>query len=644
MNFRTKTILGVAAIETVLLAILVGNTLSVLRESNEGQLARRAQLGARLLAVAAKDAVIAEDLATLDSLTIEAMNSREMDYVRILDAQGNLLAQQGDAALWSRPFRADLAVDQAVDGILDWSTPVEAGGIRFGEVRIGVSTDFLTALLRSSRNKAAGVAGLGMLLVGVFSWLLGSYLLRQLNDLRRASARIALGDFAYRVPVKGDDELAQTAIDFNRMAGQLGENRILIAEEQSQRIAAQRAAELAQYAAQVAQLRAEDHAQQLNSIFATSPNGIVSFNTECCVQFANPAFLAATGYTNDEILGMGEDALSERLARDCKPWAVFVGIAALRSEEELTAAAINDGASPDDKRPQQRHLIELVGSGKPLWEASLRVSDGAAISQTLHLRDVTHEVALERMKSEFLAHAAHELRNPMASIYGFTELLLQREVDDDTRKDLLSIIYRQSERMVAIINELLDLSRIEEGGGKDFFIEAVPLGRLLDETLAALNIDAGLWQFGVEMPDALPPVRADAAKLRQVLNNVLGNAIKYSPSGSRIEVRGCMQEKGGRRFAGIAVTDHGIGMTPEQLARVGERFYRADASGSIPGTGLGVSIVKEIIGLMGGLLEIDSKFGTGSTFTIWLPVDSGICPPELAATIASPEQVPGATG
>ncbi len=221
MRFRIKTIIGVAFIEMVLLAVLVGSALSVLRESNEDELTHRVQLGGKLLAVAAKDGVISQDLATLDSLVAEAMASGKIDYVRILDASGAVLAERGDAKLLSRPFKADSRIDQVADGILDWSSPVLAGGIVYGEVRLGISIDPLNALLASARRWAAGIAGLEMLLVAVFSWLLGSYLTRQLVALRQASERLVAGDFAYRVAVQGSDELADTAGAFNRLAQQL---------------------------------------------------------------------------------------------------------------------------------------------------------------------------------------------------------------------------------------------------------------------------------------------------------------------------------------------------------------------------------------------------------------------------------------
>jgi methyl-accepting chemotaxis protein len=177
--------------------------------------------------------VISQDLATLDSLVAEAMSSGQMQYVRILDARGTVLAQRGEATILARPFHQEETVHQARDGIFEQSQAVLAGGIRHGEVQIGVSVSSLQVLLASAQRWAGSVAALEILLVALFSWLLGSYLVRQLGALRQASERFAAGDFEHRVAVKGDDELAQTANAFNAMAQQLSESREQLQVENS---------------------------------------------------------------------------------------------------------------------------------------------------------------------------------------------------------------------------------------------------------------------------------------------------------------------------------------------------------------------------------------------------------------------------
>jgi signal transduction histidine kinase len=175
--------------------------------------------------------------------------------------------------------------------------------------------------------------------------------------------------------------------------------------------------------------------------------------------------------------------------------------------------------------------------------------------------------------------------------------------------------------MISIINELLDLSRIEARRGKDFSIARINVVDLLREIVSGFKASDG--RVSAVLQHAAGPlwVRADLNKLTQAISNVLSNAYKYSPDGGEVGI-GLIESPGDGDVPariGIRITDHGIGMTEEQRARVCERFYRADTSGKIPGTGLGMSIVKEIVELHGGELEITSEVGTGSTVTIWLP-------------------------
>ena len=357
----------------------------------------------------------------------------------------------------------------------------------------------------------------------------------------------------------------------------------------------------------------EERNIQLDTIFRMSPDGLVIFDRQGTIKFANPAFLQATGLTAGDIIGISfvdlESLLRQR-AENPLQWAGLRSYFSLQDGLEERAVP-NDAAAKSILflRPPHAVVLEFIGL----------TSDSASIGQLLYVRDVTQQVEVDRIKSEFLSHAAHELRTPMASIYGFSELLISQDFDEATRKDLLLTIHKQTAWLVDIINELLDLVRIESRRGKDFKIEAVALAPLIEEVAETLQIDAAHWPLTLRLPDELPPVSGDVAKLRQTFTNLLGNAVKYSPAGGAIEVLGTYQA-GEQPMVSITITDHGIGMTPAQIARVCERFYRADTSGAIPGTGLGMSIVKEIVELLGGRLEIKSKFGAGTSVTLWLKI------------------------
>jgi signal transduction histidine kinase/CHASE1-domain containing sensor protein len=357
----------------------------------------------------------------------------------------------------------------------------------------------------------------------------------------------------------------------------------------------------------------EDRNVQLDALFHLSPDGLVLYDQHGLGKFANPAFLRMTGLLAEDIVGRSMAELEEGLRGLAENAAHWHGL----DECFLAAGKVGAGGTARDR---QRHLLELrLPRGAVLEFVGVK-SEAGSVGRLLYVRDVTHEIEVDRMKSEFLSHAAHELRTPMASIFGFSELLISQEFDEETRKDLLATIHKQTAWLIEIINELLDLARIEARRGKDFKIEAVDAGQLVVDVLAAMQIDAAKWPVNCMVPAGMPPARADQAKLRQALMNVIGNAVKYSPQGGHIEIAVDVRPDGrGRTLIGVTVTDQGIGMTSEQVARVCERFYRADTSGNIPGTGLGMAIVKETVELMGGHVEIASTQGKGTTISLWLP-------------------------
>lgn len=349
----------------------------------------------------------------------------------------------------------------------------------------------------------------------------------------------------------------------------------------------------------------EDQNAQLNALFTLSPDGLVAFSADGTVRFVNPAFFEMTGIPQAVVEGHGESVLNGALRARCVTPGMFTGIAACFHEVGAPLKQLR----LDLKTPTVK-VLQLVGVH----------SKASSIARILYLRDVTHETEVENLKSEFLSTAAHELRTPMASIYGFAEVLVSQEMEDADRKEMLDIIYRQSSLMASILNELLDLARIEARRGKDFVLERMEVHTLIDKIVHEFKPPGERAAPVVRSTAARLAIIADDNKARQAILNVLSNAYKYSPSGGAVVVELLSRtQNGDTSQVGIRVQDQGIGMTPEQQARIFERFYRADASGKIPGTGLGMSIVHEIVELLGGVVEIASQPGTGTAVTLWLP-------------------------
>jgi signal transduction histidine kinase len=354
----------------------------------------------------------------------------------------------------------------------------------------------------------------------------------------------------------------------------------------------------------MALFQAQDRTEQLNAIFALSPDGFVSFNKQCRVKYVNPAFVHMTGLGEERLEGLDEGEFSAWLSQHCETGTAFAGIASLRSRVV--------GGQAD-----AFELIEFSRSGKRILQVGLRCSQSSTVSQILYFRDVTHETEVDQMKSEFLSTAAHELRTPMASVFGFAEVLLAQEFDTATQHEFLTIIYKQSKLMSEILDELLDLARIEARRGKDFQYSRICLQEMAADVVKAFKLPPDRALPTLVMPEQALYVMADAGKLRQAILNVLSNAYKYSPAGGsvRLEIEAVATEKLPTQVY-IHITDQGIGMTPIQLERMCERFYRADSSGNIPGTGLGMSIVKEIIELHGGHVAVASDIGQGTRVSL----------------------------
>jgi signal transduction histidine kinase/CheY-like chemotaxis protein len=229
MKFRTKTILGVALIEGILLAVLGVSILTLFRDSNEQEINRRAAVTARLLAASARDPMVAYDLATIVVIADEVLATQEVSYIRFIDAQNVTMVEKG--ALPEGQIAVDEHIAEVRDGRLDRTIPVEVAGERFGSIQFGIDIAPFTQALIRTQNWFFALSALEMLLVAVFSLILGTYLTRQLTALRDASHAIAEGHRDHRLSIIGNDELAETAQAFNRMIDQLAERDNRLTEQ-----------------------------------------------------------------------------------------------------------------------------------------------------------------------------------------------------------------------------------------------------------------------------------------------------------------------------------------------------------------------------------------------------------------------------
>lgn len=354
----------------------------------------------------------------------------------------------------------------------------------------------------------------------------------------------------------------------------------------------------------------------LGQVFASMPNGLVLMDQQGRVLRHNPAWLA--------IWGLPPDSMRDPfyIPLDLVP----LLLPRLRDPLALTELCAEGQRSPAEV---QSLLVRLNNPHQELMllSAPTRDSFGSLTGRLWIVSDVTREREADRLKSEFLSIVSHELRTPLTSIMGYTELLLARNFTPGEQHEFIKTVYDEANHLYQIVEDLLGVTRLEAGNVRlDRW--AVSLRQIIGDLVTHLsNQISGKHTMLINVAPHLSPVYADRDKVRQVLVNLITNAVKYSPNGG--EIRLTVTEdaelppdhpKG--QFVRIAVSDQGIGIAPEDLPRIWERFYRVDNGNTrrIGGTGLGLSIAKALVELHGGRIWAESKLNKGSTFYFTLPV------------------------
>jgi PAS domain S-box-containing protein len=323
------------------------------------------------------------------------------------------------------------------------------------------------------------------------------------------------------------------------------------------------------------------------------------------VIYVNAGFERITGYSAAEVLG-----------RNCR---FLQGPETDQTTLEKLRAAI---------REEQECVVELLNYRKdsaPFWNRFAITPVRNAQAQITHyigvLSDISERKEMERLKDELVSTVSHELRTPLTSLRGFAELMLQRNFAPKKQREFLDIIHRESLRLTELINDFLDLQRIESGRQKYNFAD-VELPSLLKESISVFQQELGRHDLHLHVPASLPPVHVDTARLQQVMMNLLSNALKFSPQGGQITVGARLEDD----MVKVWVADQGVGIPPEALPNLFHRFFRVDNQDtrSIGGTGLGLALVKEVVKAHGGRIWVESVVGVGSTFFFTLPIADAV--------------------
>ncbi len=284
---------------------------------------------------------------------------------------------------------------------------------------------------------------------------------------------------------------------------------------------------------------------------------------------------------------------------------------------ELSLGALID--SPGSPLPPLQVALNgettIEHRGRFLAVTAARLAADGGVVWTLH--DATERVRREQARSEFVAMASHELRSPLTSVKGFVELLDRSSANmTDRQREFVDIILRSTDRLVDLVNDLLDVARID-AHRVEIDRRPVEVGEVVREVVELMGprLDEKQQRLGTYVDPTLPLTLADPDRVRQIVANLLTNAHLYTPAGGRIHIG----VEGERAWVQITVADSGVGLSEQERARVFERFYRGAESRSGQGTGLGLAIVKALVEMHEGQIEVESAPGRGTTFRVLLP-------------------------
>lgn len=408
-----------------------------------------------------------------------------------------------------------------------------------------------------------------------------------LKVLADGASKIAAGDFGYEIESQGaGQKIDQLVRAFNYMSSRL--------QQYDKQNVDSLMAESNKYVSE---------RNKLELVLMSIADGVVVCDRDNKVQIVNAAATELFAKDEEEILG--------------KPL-VFCTEGPDSPQICQVVQAFTDSVSPGNLEPvaQQVHLGERI----------LRVHIAPIIlgaeflGSVMIMHDITRQSELERMKSEFISNVSHELRTPITAIKSYVDTLCNHgeKLDPEIHREFLQIIDSEADRLMFLVNDVLELSKVEES--HDLETQIVPIKQVCEYALRAVNIMAKDRQIALSFicDEALPQVVVNEESIERVLINLLSNAIKYTPHGGQIEVKAFSAAE--TNEVGVAVKDTGIGIPEECLHQIFDRFFRVERKvHTVKGTGLGLTIAKKIIEHHGGRLSVVSKLEQGSTFSFFLP-------------------------
>lgn len=435
-----------------------------------------------------------------------------------------------------------------------------------GAVFIYQSLEVMQETTRLTTKFILLAAGVAIVLTTIFAFFLSTRITSPLRKMREAAFEVARGKFDTKVPILTHDEIGELATAFNQMGRQLKFNMNALSQEK----------------------------EQLTSILSSMADGVITFNRDGTILITNPPAEVFLRYWYYE-----QGLASENT--DAVPSEVM----------ELFQLAVNTEKEQVGEITAQGRAWVIIVS--PLYNK--RFIRGAVAV----VRDMTEERKLDKMREDFIANVSHELRTPISMMQGYSEAIVDDIAQtDEEKKEMAKVIYDESLRMGRLVNELLDLARMEAGHILLNLetIEINPYVNRIIRKFHGLAKEKGI-ELSIQFDSDERDFRFDPDRIEQVLTNLIDNAIRHVPDSASVVISGRTDERG----LYFEVSDQGPGIPEEDLPFLFERFYKGDKSRTrgVSGTGLGLAIAKNIIDAHRGNISVKSKLGQGTTFSFFIP-------------------------
>ncbi len=462
----------------------------------------------------------------------------------------------------------------------------------------------VVALLSMHEGRSVAIEyGLWMIVPLCVATIIGRLIslryLRPLVQLRRGAERMEAGTYE-PLPVDrmASGEFSDLTRAFNHMVAVIA-SREAAQREQNRLLA--------------------DLNQRMETVLNATNDGIALLDKEGRFMLVNRRFCELLGIRMDALLyqpiSEAQALLTARLAR---PERLLSRLGPLTDQDEAHQVGVSE------------EIVEVLAAERrfvQVYTAPVRDDHLTLTGRIVALHDITRETEVDKMKTEFISVVSHELRTPLTSIKGYTDLLLTEEAGEinELQREFLEILEGSTNRLTNLINDVLDISRLESGH-VDVKLERVNYQRIVTDVLRLMraSADEKAVSLDASMPSEWPDVRGDADKITQILANLVNNAIKYTPTGGWAKVS--LEIQGGAMVTCVA--DSGIGISQDDQKKLFQKFFRADNSTTreAGGTGLGLSIVKTMVELLGGAVWMESEAGEGSRFYFSLPIYTEAAP------------------